>query len=462
MSDVHRVRALLVLLAAALLLASAPHVKAACVTGGSSCWQNTITGITYGGMNPGLVTSYGTNGYSSLTLSTKTYNAGVAVCKNAGYLPYTDQVPKVAGTVIFGDSVISSTGSFFIGATADGDAASCTEGTESGSSVGATGWSNNCFYRFLDGFFDMYTYVTPAGASLPGTAFWKGNYMYMYNSGDEASVQSQMLNGFAGFNWAPELAYPLGRLYLAGKVDTTNSQYVARFDTTATPLTATDSSGDDIKGRFPGANTLATLSALCIAQISAYADTGDLSITQPTFVQGWKDLTWLQKYWYVLYILIAGAILGILLAILIICCTKKETVVDPMYPLVLRERVGKAYTYSDSYDDYVPRNPLDGKRQGCGFKTSTPQTQQAAGIYTNSRRGTQHGSYFDDEDEAMMPSARGMDEEPRRLGGGDDAQGTVKGGRHRDSRRSKSRVSTNTFSEVELPQGGEINEESNL
>ncbi|KAK7195692.1 hypothetical protein NESM_000499400 [Novymonas esmeraldas] len=84
-------------------------------------------------------------------------------------------------------------------------------------------------------------------------------------------------------------------------------------------------------------------------------------LVQPSFVNGFKDLTWAQKYWWVIFLIVAVIILIVLFAILIYCCLTMTPPKEgpPIAPMVLRERNGRAYVHcSDDESSAKPRNAV--------------------------------------------------------------------------------------------------------
>ncbi|GET92796.1 hypothetical protein, conserved [Leishmania tarentolae] len=68
-------------------------------------------------------------------------------------------------------------------------------------------------------------------------------------------------------------------------------------------------------------------------------------LSQPSFVKGYKELTWAQEHWWIIFLILAVLILIVLLAILIYCCITMAPPkpLPPIAPMVLREHNGAAY-----------------------------------------------------------------------------------------------------------------------
>ncbi|KPI90231.1 hypothetical protein ABL78_0613 [Leptomonas seymouri] len=94
----------------------------------------------------------------------------------------------------------------------------------------------------------------------------------------------------------------------------------------------------------------------CEAQISVAYPPQTFNATQPSFLLGYKELTWVQRHWWVLFTIIAAIILIVLFMILIFCCVTSAPpkVGPPIAPMVLRERNGPAYVNA-SDDDSTPK-----------------------------------------------------------------------------------------------------------
>ncbi|CAG9582632.1 conserved hypothetical protein [Leishmania major strain Friedlin] len=102
-------------------------------------------------------------------------------------------------------------------------------------------------------------------------------------------------------------------------------------------------------------------------------------LVQPTFVKGYKDLTWAQEHWWVVFLIIAIFILIVLLTILIYCCLTRTPPKEqpPIAPMVLREHNGSAYVNVLDDGSSKPHNAADAPHQ----RGLMPETyQQGADI----------------------------------------------------------------------------------
>ncbi|KPA86757.1 hypothetical protein ABB37_00832 [Leptomonas pyrrhocoris] len=223
---------------------------------------------------------------------------------------------------------------------------------------------------------------------------------------------------------------------------------------------------------------------------------------QPTFVNGFKTLTWAQSHWWVIFLIIALVLLVLLFAVIVYCCIAsiKPKKAPPLHAMVLRERMGKAYVLADSplksrngskdlklaNGAYTQQQmSVDQQRQqqeaqrrlGRGFnpqeRRQNPEdmTMGAAGIFGRGGRNQYgDGNMVDDDGrqkgDEYYANVRGgglhEDElartEPRP---GDDAASvgaSVTASKRRSSRRSRRRTVSQTFEDVDVPQAGEISE----
>ncbi|CAD2219641.1 IGP family C-type lectin domain containing protein, putative [Angomonas deanei] len=208
--------------------------------------------------------------------------------------------------------------------------------------------SYQCIYRFREGLFDTMMY-----GKLPGTAFWKGSFI---NSERKSLTDvSQVLNDFFYYVWytggtddgAPYV--PAGRLYIGG----------ARLEGSRETRLDMDPNPND--PTVAGEQTVKTAQRMVLLCESQEYKRGDYTVssnqkksTQPWFVQGWEDDTWIQTNWYIIFAPIAGVILLLIIIVTIFCLCKRTKQVPTNYiasSMVLRERVGKGYAYEDDSDE---------------------------------------------------------------------------------------------------------------
>ncbi|CAD2219642.1 hypothetical protein, conserved [Angomonas deanei] len=314
---------------------------------------------------------------------------------------------------------------------------------------------------------------------LPGTAFWKGSFI---NSERKSLTDvSQVLNDFFYYVWytggtddgAPYV--PAGRLYIGG----------ARLEGSRETRLDMDPNPND--PTVAGEQTVKTAQRMVLLCESQEYKRGDYTVssnqkksTQPWFVQGWEDDTWIQTNWYIIFAPIAGVILLLIIIVTIYClCLRRanKRPHEPLNPMVLRERVGKGYTYEDDSDEdgmgyYADYNQNQGyvdpgnTRVGRGFSRpnqgNTFQDDKVLpSAYHNSNNPNQHGDVGGDDDEEF-PEGRSLNEEGRLRENGPPSDNRAPTVRRRagSARRGARRTDSNTFSEVEVPTAGEIDEKN--
>lgn len=194
-----------------------------------------------------------------------------------------------------------------------------------------------CAFRYMSGFFDLENLAYNFSGQMyfePGTVFFSNVW-----AGDDGSGSS----GYGEVGW--NQSFPRGKLYTIGVI--TGGAY-GRLD-----VDPAHNSADKLSSWIPAANYV----SLCAVQDhllnpEPYTTT---SYPQPDFVQGWKELMWVQKNWWVPFLLVAFTIVAFLLALLIYCTVtaRKMPVGTPIHPLTQRERVGGLYIREgvDDMDD---------------------------------------------------------------------------------------------------------------
>ncbi|KAK7198870.1 hypothetical protein NESM_000853500 [Novymonas esmeraldas] len=424
--------------------------------------------------------------YSSASLASShtpaTYVDTETTCFNAGGVPaspaYVSVINEIAANMR--NNGADSYSTIYAGSSAAPSLSptTCAERTPallSGKS------SASCSYRWRYGFYDLYTFD-----GEPGTAYWLNLYK-------QSSGPTQVQNNYQQVVWNPGKDsagnfYPRG--YYGGIASPSPTGGLYSMDES---LTANDNDP----------NPLNKYMIVCEYQYYPIRPPVSTRMPQPSFVNGFKDLTWPQQHWWVIFLIVAVIILAGLIAIIIYCCatSTKPKEEEPIFQMVIRERVGKAYIVGDESatmekqqrggamphplmpnpQNMTPEEAEEHRRQmryGRGFN---PQQQMnpedmamgVAGIYNNGERrqyadgnacvdaeGNPIESNFADIGEdalpRMVPVYDGQDEDA----GGDTASQAPSAitSKRRSARRNRSRTTSQTFDDVELPQAGEIDE----
>ncbi|CAJ1987224.1 hypothetical protein conserved [Leishmania donovani] len=418
--------------------------------------------------------SYGASSLSSSGIEV-TYFTTEEVCFDAGGVPASDANTLLSNEVAYWMTVNGGgkDSTIYTGSSA----APSLPGTNCAELVpGATvPNSDNCYYRWRYGFYDMYSYN-----GEPGTAYWIG--LYRRKTGP-----SQILNQFQQFTWNPDhpadKPYPRGYFGGAASYDTVTNGLL-RMDAPLLPRN---------NDPYPTGKYM----MVCEYQLYPVRPPFTTRMPQPQFVNGFKTLTWAQSHWWLIFLIVAVIVLVILFVIVIYCsCTSikpKEEL--PVFQMVIRERVGKAYVVSDeppkmtqqpyaapglapqqhmlSPEQEVQRRRM---RYGRGFNPNQPgdpedTTMGATGIYSvGERRQYADGILSENSVDNLIQRKFDMGEStlsPEGPQSGTEEQNDKEGTyqepsavllTRRSSRRSRGRSISQAFSDVEMPQAGEINE----
>ncbi|TPP45216.1 hypothetical protein CGC21_33535 [Leishmania donovani] len=380
--------------------------------------------------------SYGASSLSSSGIEV-TYFTTEEVCFDAGGVPASDANTLLSNEVAYWMTVNGGgkDSTIYTGSSA----APSLPGTNCAELVpGATvPNSDNCYYRWRYGFYDMYSYN-----GEPGTAYWIG--LYRRKTGP-----SQILNQFQQFTWNPDhpadKPYPRGYFGGAASYDTVTNGLL-RMDAPLLPRN---------NDPYP------TGKYMMVCEYQLYP------------VPAVRE--WLQNPH-------VGSV----------ALPKEEL---PVFQMVIRERVGKAYVVSDeppkmtqqpyaapglapqqhmlSPEQEVQRRRM---RYGRGFNPNQPgdpedTTMGATGIYSvGERRQYADGILSENSVDNLIQRKFDMGEStlsPEGPQSGTEEQNDKEGTyqepsavllTRRSSRRSRGRSISQAFSDVEMPQAGEINE----
>ncbi|CBZ30830.1 conserved hypothetical protein [Leishmania mexicana MHOM/GT/2001/U1103] len=172
-----------------------------------------------------------------------------------------------------------------------------------------------------------------------------------------------------------------------------NTGYAVEWDTTrpnprgyyfmaVTGLTDTDGRHVNVDATVSASDSYVTASKFAIycesQSFLGYVPVPSV-LVQPSFVKGYKDLTWAQEHWWVIFLIISILILIVMLAILIYCCLTRTPPKEqpPIAPLVLREHNGSAYVNVLDGGSSNPHNEADVSNQ----HSSMPENwHQGSGI----------------------------------------------------------------------------------
>jgi uncharacterized membrane protein len=421
-----------------------------------------------------------------------TYASTATTCFNGGGVPTSDATTKLTNEMRYyvAESGVGAGLSFYIGSSAEpaeGNPNSCIDQVPSTS---ASPNSANCAYRWRYGYYDLYSYK-----GEPGTAYWKGLYF--------TSLDLQVVNQFEQFAWnntkdAPT-RYPRGYYYTINGYGTNS---MLRMDVPATPA-----------DNDP--NPIAKYMVVCEVQLYPQQPATTTRMPQPLFVNGFKTLTWAQDHWWVIFLIVAVVLLVVLIIIIIYCCVTavKPKEEPPLHAMVLRERVGKAYILAettqksnkDSKDNqnaaYLQQQQLLAaqrerellarqqqqaaeaqRRLGRGFNPQAhrqdPEDMSvgAVGIFGrdaqkqysdgNVVKDSQHeksDQYYADvstgglrEDE--LENLAEPEPQPQPEAETTSVGPSVTASKRKNTRRSRGRIVSQTFDDVDVPQAGEIDE----
>jgi hypothetical protein len=177
-------------------------------------------------------------------------------------------------------------------------------------------------------------------AEQPGFSIYQGAFKYYLNSTVPLG-QNGIYN--TGFRWEGTVANPNGQNYTV--INTGGSQAAGAFANIAAVAPA--------DFYLP----LSKFVTACEAQLSISGIPETFKPTQPVFIKGYKDLTWVQEHWWVVFLIVGIVLLILLFAILIFCCVTSMPPKEgaPIAPMVLRERNGQAYVNA-SDDDSTPKS----------------------------------------------------------------------------------------------------------
>ncbi|KAG5509619.1 hypothetical protein JKF63_06324 [Porcisia hertigi] len=426
----------------------------------------------------------GYTGFSSDTIAdsgtTVTYMTTEMKCFSVGGTPASNANNLLSNSVGFWMDLLGGTSSstVYTGSSAspsrpDTRCAELVNGTATPKN------SANCYYRWRYGYYDAYSHE-----GEPGTAYWVNLYLHPHGP-------SQILNQFEQFTWHPPTthppqSYPRGHF---GGIASLNRQTRGLYRLDA-PLTPVDNDP------YPRASYM----IVCEQQLYPELPPVSTRMPQPAFVNGFRSLTWSESNWWVLFLIPAILILVTLVAIVVYCCITSMSPKEepPLFQMVIRERVGKAYAVQKELSMVVPQpyaapssTPPQQKlspqqeeqrrrqmRYGQGFNPrqrseSEDMSLGVASIYNNSVRNQYaNGNAFDTSE----GSATGRDlegihgnrfcEATRQFSKREEEDGneglndasTIVMSRRRSERRIRSRTQSQTFDEVEVPEAGEINE----
>ncbi|KAG5510023.1 hypothetical protein GH5_07872 [Leishmania sp. Ghana 2012 LV757] len=418
--------------------------------------------------------------YSSAYLSTSgvevTYDSTEKMCFDAGGVPASDTNAGLSVAVAHEMRVNGGTrtSTIYTGASAepslpDTKCKERTTGTEAPNSA-------NCYYRWRYGFYDMYSYN-----GEPGTAYWAN--LYMTNS-----AASQVLNQFEQFIWNPAPS-PAGDKYPRGYYGA-----IASLDAAGTGLYRMDA---PLTPNENDPNPKSQFMIVCEYQLYPERPPFTTRLPQPQFVNGFKSLTWSQSNWWVIFMIFAIIILAFLTAIVLYCyCTSTRPKEEPpLFQMVIRERFGKAYIISDGPPmaakqpcaapgsmpppTVSPEKEEHRRQLRCG-RSFNPQQRTdeedmsvgMAGIFDNGERRMYAAgsvienagekpvdSNFEDIGEDAFPYSR----QPSGSQGADGSGSTCQEpslvtSKRRSVRRSRNHTTSRAFSDVDIPQAGEIDE----
>ncbi|GET86985.1 hypothetical protein, conserved [Leishmania tarentolae] len=418
-------------------------------------------------------------GYTSFSSSTLvnsgisvSYSTTESVCFNTGGVPASDANTRLSNSIAYWMKLNNGAedSTVYVGSSAKPSLPNtkCAERAPGFTSPN----SDNCYYRWRYGFYDMYSYE-----GEPGTAFWAG--LYLRKDGTE-----QILNQFQQFVWSPDhigkTPYPRG--YYGGIASySRDTQGLFRMDG---PLVPTENNP------FPRRKYM----IVCEYQLYPERPPSTTPLPQPVFVNGFKELTWAQSNWWVLFLVCAICVLCILFYIVAYCCitSVKPKEEPPLFQMVIRERVGKAYVVNNELptmvhqqngmpsfmpQDQQPLTPEEVQRRqmryGRGFNPNQPgeqvdMTMGAAGIYSGGDRRQYTGGAMPEDSVGNFKMRNfGMNEtDPSPEG----AQSDMSGANDSDSiyrascaslpkrRSGRGRNLSQSFADIELPRAGEINE----
>ncbi|KAG5484091.1 hypothetical protein LSCM1_05946 [Leishmania martiniquensis] len=432
----------------------------------------TLSGTTEAAMAiglPGLLALQikGYTAYSSASLSTSgiavTYDSTEKMCFDAGGVPASGANAGLSMEIarMMDANGGGKTSSIYTGASAapSMEGTTCKDRTpqdDQGQS------SASCYYRWRYGFYDMYSYD-----GEPGTAYWANLYR-------TETPASQILNQFEQLVWNSKLspageAYPRGYYGVIASLEADRSGLL-HMDA---PLVPNDNDP------YPKNEFM----IVCEYQLYPERPPSTTRMPQPTFVNGFKDLTWSQSHWWVLFLIFALIICAILLAIFSYCCItsvrpKEE---QPLFQMVIRERVGKGYIISNA-PLVLPPQQEEHRRQlryGRGFNPQEQKEEEedmsvgVTGIFSNGERrfhamgsvfggsqGTPGESNLDDIGEGAFPPREQRQSNLVGLGGfeSESTEPSLITSKRRITRRSRNHTASQAFSDIEMPQAGEINE----
>lgn len=208
----------------------------------------------------------------------------------------------------------------------------------------------DCFFTIQWGLFSAVT-LAPEFGSQPGMYTYQCSYKYYSQSATDGTPSTNGCGGKSlyvdSFNWDEDnqVENPQGKSFTViytGAAETPIASRFANIDATA-----------PADFYLP----VSQFFTACEAQVNLGNHAETFTATQPLFVKGYKELTWVQEHWWVLFLIIAVIILIVLFAILIFCCMTSIPPKEgpPIAPMVLRERNGQAYVNA-SDDDSTPKS----------------------------------------------------------------------------------------------------------